>query len=99
LPAPAYFPFHPDSGSQTSNSMCEPGVGATTPCTRQKAANVSNAVKNDASERGLSAGSVNAPASIVSADVIVVFRSCSVETVARGRGRRRWQAYHDRHER
>src|SRR5450631_4068352 len=34
---PSYFPFHPDSGNQTSNSMWESAEGAITPCTRQKA--------------------------------------------------------------
>jgi hypothetical protein len=34
---PKYFPFHPETGSQTSNSICESGVGVATACTRQKA--------------------------------------------------------------
>jgi len=65
LPAPTYLPFQPVVGSQTSNSMCESADGWTTPCTRQKARSVSNAVKNEESDRGLSDGSVNAPAATV----------------------------------
>src|SRR5687767_1222765 len=36
LPTPANFPFHLSSGIQTSKTICDSGVGAMTPATRQK---------------------------------------------------------------
>ena len=36
LPTPENFPFHLSSGSQTSKTICDSGVGAITPVTRQK---------------------------------------------------------------
>ena len=36
LPTPANFPFQLSNGSQTSKTICDSGVGAMTPATRQK---------------------------------------------------------------
>src|SRR5688572_14238820 len=67
LPTPANFPFHLSSGSQTSKRICDSGVGAMTPATRQKGGRLPMTFVDPAG--------VNDPVLIASAVVIVVFGS------------------------
>ena len=68
LPTPANFPFQLASGSQTSKAICDSGVGAMTPATRQKGGRLPMTLVDPAG--------VNDPVLIASAVVIFVFGSC-----------------------
>ena len=68
LPTPANFPFQLPSGSQTSKTICDSGVGAMTPATRQKGGRLPITFVDPAG--------VNDPVLIASAAVIFVPVSC-----------------------
>src|ERR1700688_3560554 len=74
LPSPRYFPFQPDAGSHTSNSMCESLDGWITPCTRQNAGSAFQAASAGPFGGG-APGGVKAPAATTCAAVKVVFAS------------------------
>ena len=70
LPTPENLPFQPSSGNHTSNRICESGVGAIIPATRQKGGRLPIAF--------VVPGGVNEPVVTGSAERIVVFASlCS----------------------
>src|SRR5213594_2239431 len=71
LPTAWNFPFHPDSGSQTSTLMSESLEGASAASTRQNAGRLRNAWPMAAGGLGVAAGGVNAPGSTMRASVIV----------------------------
>src|SRR6476619_3657528 len=68
LPTPANFPFQLSNGSQTSKTICDSGVGAMTPATRQKGGRLPI--------RFVDPAGVNDPVLIASAVVIFVPGSC-----------------------
>ena len=68
LPTPANFPFQLSNGSQTSKTICDSGVGAMTPATRQKGGRLPITFVDPAA--------VNDPVLIASAVVIFVLGSC-----------------------
>src|SRR5260370_42386755 len=78
FPIPRNFPFQRSDGIQTSILMSESAVGLSSAATRQKAGMRLKA----ACCAGGAEGNVNPPASTVSARVIVVFASASVERLS-----------------
>src|SRR5690348_11261639 len=71
LPSPRYFPFHPESGSQTSILISESLAGLRVAATRQ------NAGRPLTAAAGTPGGGPNAPASTGCASVIVASGSLS----------------------
>src|SRR5579862_2636134 len=91
LPAPSNLWFQPAAGSQTSNSMWESADDWMTPVTRQKAGMALKKPEGPSpgGDGGVPGGSVNAPAAMVCAAVIVVdgsFRLARLSQVAANTG-------------
>src|SRR5579864_3727456 len=80
LPTACRFPFHADSGSQTSILISESVVGVSVAATRQNA----GTLRKDGGclPLGGGRGEVKAPAATVSAMVIVAFWSLSAVRLA-----------------
>ena len=83
IPDPLVFPFQPDAGSHTSNSMCESFDGCRIPWTRQNAGSVLNEGTPPGPCCEEPAGSVKPPAATFPAAVIVVFASFRPERFSR----------------
>src|SRR5580658_6962053 len=86
LPTPKYFPFQPDTGSQTSNSMWESLEGCITPWMRQNAGSFSRSLTAAADAGG---DGLKAPTATTWAAVIVVagiFKAAMLSHVAPNAG-------------